>query len=243
MRAESLLSLSLPAQQSSCTFPFFLFFPPEHNTTAQTQKEEEKDGGFYKWRDAILVKSNHIIPHARTDQPPIFRRAARRRHRHGGGRQPSAPRATSLCSGGPCARRPLLLTKSFAWVRLVGCRCCYSRRPRSRSGASGEARSASPGAGGAADASPVARLASHELSPSITPCPSVPPCLGICGVAPAPGSVGGAVVAPGPPDDFTLHVFVKKKKAQAVSEKERLVNLPKVTFACVAFYPFLVSAE
>ena len=91
----------------------------------------------------------------------------------------------------------------------------YSRSPRSRSGASGEARSASPGTGGAADASPVARLASHELSPSITPCPSGPPCcppavLGICGVA--PGSVGGAVVAPGPPDDFTLHVFVKRKR-------------------------------
>ena len=84
----------------------------------------------------------------------------------------------------------------------------YSRSPRSRSGASGEARSASPGAGGAADASPVARLASHELSPSITPCPSA--VLGICGVA--PGSVGGAVVAPGPPDDFTLHVFVKRKR-------------------------------
>ena len=90
---------------------------------------------------------------------------------------------------------------------MVGCRCCYSRRPRSRSG---EARSASPGLGGADDTSPVARLASQELSPSITPCPSVPPCLGICGVA--PGSVGGAVVAPGPPDDFTLHVFVKRKR-------------------------------
>jgi hypothetical protein len=110
---------------------------------------------------------------------------------------------------------------------LGGCRCCYSSSPRSRNGASSEDRSASATlvGGGADDASPVARLAIQELSPSITPCPSAPPCCppagrGICGVAPvpAPGSVGvrppvvgGAVVAPGPPDDFTLHVFVKKE--------------------------------
>lgn len=106
---------------------------------------------------------------------------------------------------------------------MGGRRGCYSSRPRRRSaGARGKARNTGLDVGGADDASPVARLASQELSPSITPCPSGPPCwpagLGICGVAPvpAPGSVGvrppvgGAVVAPGPPDDFTLHVVIKK---------------------------------
>jgi hypothetical protein len=68
----------------------------------------------------------------------------------------------------------------------------------------------------------VARLASHELSPSITPCPSG---LGVAPApapVPAPGSVGvrppvgGAVDVPGPPDDFTLHVVVKKMDSQSV---------------------------
>lgn len=67
----------------------------------------------------------------------------------------------------------------------------------------------------------MARLASQELSPSITPCPSAPwppvPGLGICGVAPGRVGVGpvGAVV-PGPPDDFRLHVV---KKGELISAK------------------------
>ena len=97
-----------------------------------------------------------------------------------------------------------------------------SSRPPSRSGARGEAQSAG-GNDGADDASPVARLASQELSPSITPCPSCPPAdRGICGVAPGSvgvGPVGAAVVAPGPLEDFRLHVFRHTKRAPAISEK------------------------
>jgi hypothetical protein len=50
-------------------YTFFVSFPL--NTTAETQKGEEveKNGGFYKWRDAILVKSNHIISPPRTHKP------------------------------------------------------------------------------------------------------------------------------------------------------------------------------
>jgi hypothetical protein len=133
--AEPLISLSLPAGQSSCTFPFFLsFFLFLMNTAAQTQKGEggEKDCGFYKWRDAILVKSNHIIPtNAHTPVPATASPTAAPRATRttplpssgaaaAGGRQPSAPRATSLCSGGPWARRPLLLTKSFASLVAMG---------------------------------------------------------------------------------------------------------------------------
>lgn len=117
------------------------------------------------------------------------------------------------------------LTKTFA-SSPVASRGCYSSRPRRRrrrsAGARGNARSEGLDVGGADDTSPVARLASHELSPSITPCPSG---LGVAPApapVPAPGSVGvrppvgGAVDVPGPPDDFTLHVVVKKMDSQSV---------------------------
>lgn len=176
------------------------------------------------------IKSYHIIsPHKPSTGSPTARAtpptatttlpwgwgagAARRPRRQAG-------RTASLCASAPraCVRARFFsffdqklsphtpVTRSVAWVSRWWCYSSTSRsRPTSRSGARGKARSA-----GADDASPVARLASHELSPSITPCPSGPPPADR-GVAPGSvgvGPVGAAVVvaAPGPLDDFTLHV-------------------------------------
>lgn len=69
----------------------------------------------------------------------------------------------------------------------------------------------------AADAWPVARLASHELLPSITPWPSSPPCppvgLGITGDPNVfgPGIVGVVGVTVAPPADFRLLITLPQK--------------------------------
>jgi hypothetical protein len=178
------------------------------------------------------IKSYHLPAQTQHGQPHRARNTNTNHHHHpsmGMGARGSpasasarrqAGRTASLCASAPraCVRARFFsffdqklsphtpVTRSVAWVSRWWCYSSTSRsRPTSRSGARGKARSA-----GADDASPVARLASQELSPSITPCPSGPPPADR-GVAPGSvgvGPVGAAVVvaAPGPLDDFTLHV-------------------------------------
>jgi len=77
VRAESLLSLSLPAQQSSCTFPFFLFFPL--NTT-QRHKPKKKKKMMADFTNGVTRSwSNQIISspmHAQTNHPSSVERLA-----------------------------------------------------------------------------------------------------------------------------------------------------------------------
>lgn len=102
---------------------FLCFFSPEHNGgNPKKKKKLKKNGGFYKWRDAILVKSNHIISpptHPQT-RPPASPTA----HRHGGKPAGLPPSFAPVAAGARDAR--FFLTKTFAsspvarWVGWVG---------------------------------------------------------------------------------------------------------------------------
>uniref|UniRef100_A0A0A9E2C6 Uncharacterized protein n=1 Tax=Arundo donax TaxID=35708 RepID=A0A0A9E2C6_ARUDO len=199
------------------------------------------NGVMRSWSNQIMSSpaQTQPSPTARNTAHPSSNERRRRRQRSGR----SAPLRFA-----PVARaratRPSLLTKTSPHLcdpvrsgAVVGSRRCYSSRGSSKSGARGMARSEN--LDGADEASPVARLASQELSPSITPCPSGPPPtlppwppvagLGISGVVAAPGTVGvgpvGAVVAPGPLDDFRLHV-VKRRERQLVKRTPRNLLKP-----------------